>query len=193
MAHDGGLNSQSNGCSWYPFAAPSGAIIIATYAAASAEYSHTFDSATSHPSATSSAPAPTSILCSSPKPTADTASKAAGRPSHSHRSYIGYRRRKAKCELTDLTIPSSSDQLPSSLKCHGCRALKADCIVWEGDTKVRECKAPRYGSPFTDSSQTLKEQHTLKRMASITSIKSGERETLAVEKRDRSTRQRAIL
>lgn len=74
-----------------------------------------------------------------------------GRRTHARRSCLACRQRKARCELPDLTVPSSHDPLPTDLKCHRCKTLKTDCVVWDGDRKARQGKAPRYGPPVSDT------------------------------------------
>ncbi|KAG0322989.1 hypothetical protein BGZ99_002973 [Dissophora globulifera] len=51
------------------------------------------------------------------------------------------REKKARCELPDLFVASSRQPVIESKRCHRCRVLDVDCIVWDGDRK-RKPKLP---------------------------------------------------
>ncbi|EPQ30892.1 uncharacterized protein PFL1_01789 [Pseudozyma flocculosa PF-1] len=57
------------------------------------------------------------------------------------RSCLQCRHKKARCELPDLTVPSSQRPVDYDKKCHRCRVLHVDCVVWDGDRK-RKPKIP---------------------------------------------------
>lgn len=69
------------------------------------------------------------------------------RRTHARRSCLACRKRKARCELPDITVPSSMDPLPYTVKCHRCKTLDTDCIVWDGDRKMKGDRPARYGPP----------------------------------------------
>lgn len=74
------------------------------------------------------------------------------RRTHARRSCLACRQRKARCELPDITVPSSMEPLESHLQCHRCRTLQTDCIVWDGDRKAGANNALRYGPPASTPS-----------------------------------------
>lgn len=78
----------------------------------------------------------------------EASAKKKARRTHARRSCLACRQRKARCELPDLNIPSSHETLPPHLKCHRCSTLHTDCIVWDGDRRAKDGKAPRYGPPI---------------------------------------------
>ncbi|PWY98613.1 hypothetical protein BCV70DRAFT_201932 [Testicularia cyperi] len=57
------------------------------------------------------------------------------------RSCLECRAKKARCELPDLYVPSSSDPLPPEKRCHRCSVLDVDCVVYDGNRK-RKPKLP---------------------------------------------------
>lgn len=69
------------------------------------------------------------------------------RRTHARRSCLACRKRKARCELPDITVPSSMETLPNTLKCHRCKTLDTDCVVWDGDRKMKGDRPARYGPP----------------------------------------------
>lgn len=69
------------------------------------------------------------------------------RRTHARRSCLACRQRKARCELPDITVPSSMEPLERHLQCHRCRTLETDCVVWDGDRKASANKSLRYGPP----------------------------------------------
>ncbi|CAO1625301.1 unnamed protein product [Parajaminaea phylloscopi] len=153
-----------------PFASSPHASLF-TSSATMADPQQSFDSSASHASHTPSASSPASISHASPKHSKEGPTRAAGRRTHARRSCLACRQRKARCELPDLTIPSSHDPLPSDLKCHRCSALKVDCVVWDGDRKARLGKTPRYGPPVGPDPRPSDDHGARKRKAS--SIWSG--------------------
>lgn len=69
------------------------------------------------------------------------------RRTHARRSCLACRQRKARCELPDITVPSSMQPLERDLQCHRCKTLEMDCIVWDGDRKAGANRSLRYGPP----------------------------------------------
>ncbi|KAI8595548.1 hypothetical protein EDD21DRAFT_420558 [Dissophora ornata] len=55
------------------------------------------------------------------------------------------REKKARCELPDLFVPSSLQPVAESKRCHRCKVLDIDCIVWDGDRK-RKIKLLQQGN-----------------------------------------------
>ena len=66
------------------------------------------------------------------------------------RSCLTCREKKSRCELPDLYVPSSHDALPPNKRCHRCKVLDLDCVVYDGDRK----RKPRLPSPSSASSQS---------------------------------------
>ncbi|KAF9432903.1 hypothetical protein BGZ76_010167 [Entomortierella beljakovae] len=57
------------------------------------------------------------------------------------RSCFNCREKKTRCELPDLYVPSSKQPVIESKRCHRCKVLRIDCIVWDGDRK-RKVRLP---------------------------------------------------
>lgn len=51
------------------------------------------------------------------------------------RSCFNCREKKTRCELPDLFVPSSKEPVIESKRCHRCKVLGIDCVVWDGDRK----------------------------------------------------------
>lgn len=58
------------------------------------------------------------------------------------RSCTSCREKKARCELPDVSVPSSRDPVPEPKRCHRCKVLDIDCVVWDGDRKRKPRPPP---------------------------------------------------
>ncbi|PWZ03582.1 hypothetical protein BCV70DRAFT_142661, partial [Testicularia cyperi] len=72
----------------------------------------------------------------------------ARRRAYAKRSCLKCREKKARCELPDLTIPSTMQPLSVDKACHRCKVLSLDCIVWDGDRK----RKPKIGPAASEDS-----------------------------------------
>ncbi|SPO19642.1 uncharacterized protein UTRI_00025_B [Ustilago trichophora] len=67
------------------------------------------------------------------------------RRTHARRSCQMCQQRKARCELPDLDVPSSSLPLPAHQACHRCKTLQISCIV--DDANRKKAKKPPADAP----------------------------------------------
>lgn len=59
------------------------------------------------------------------------------REKYASRSCLACRKRKVKCELNNLQIPSSLNALSKEDACEHCKWRGIDCIVWDGERKSK--------------------------------------------------------
>lgn len=69
------------------------------------------------------------------------------------RSCLKCREKKTRCELPDVYVESSKIPLPSDKRCHRCKALDIECIVWDGDRKRKPRPNPRNSSTSRASAE----------------------------------------
>ena len=83
------------------------------------------------------------------------------RRTHARRSCQMCQRRKARCELPDLEVPSSPLPLPDHQACHRCKTLQISCIVDDANKKVK--KAASNDTPSRPTQAKRQESSTIDR------------------------------
>lgn len=77
--------------------------------------------------------------------TRDQPRRLATRSRYAQRTFLNCRKSKTRCQLPDLTTPSSSLALPHDKACHRCVSLELECVVDDSQRRTTKAGMARYG------------------------------------------------
>ncbi|PWN31553.1 uncharacterized protein FA14DRAFT_88767 [Meira miltonrushii] len=85
------------------------------------------------------------------------------RQKYAIRSCLACRKRKVKCQLSNVEIPSSLEPLQGEDACQRCKKMDLDCIVWDGERKSKRYTIESASIATEDRRSTTPRQSTSSR------------------------------